>query len=138
LGEQEQQDWFDKLDERFHPFIIWNGKDRVGYVALKDVNNILRSAEFSIFVVPSERNRGYGTTALDLILKYGFGTLNLEVIYSLVFEFNKAIDIYKQAGFTIDGLLRHTCYKNGKYYDSFYISMLKSEYEKSNNIEQKV
>ena len=134
ITRNEQEDWFLNLRKDFHPFIVWSGNERVGYVGLRDINNILRSAEFSIFIIPIERNKGYGTQALDLILDYGFNILNLEVIHSLVFEFNEAIELYKKVGFKIDGKLRHTCYKDGKYHDSYYISILRDEYGRNEEL----
>ena len=134
LSKEDMVDWYHDLtepDSHFHAFIVWIGDRRIGYAALKDINNILHSAEFSIFIISEERNKGFGTIALNLLLDYGFNTLNLEVIHSIVFEFNRAIEIYKQVGFKVDGLLRHTCYKQGKYHRSYYISMLKNEYTNS-------
>ena len=134
ISKREQEEWYEGLSEVFHPFIVWMGDKRVGSVSLRDINTILRSAEFSIFIVPLERNQGYGTEALRQILDYGFNILNLQVIHSLVFEFNKAIDVYTKFGFHIDGTLRRTCYKNGKYFNSYYISMLREEYDEKYNI----
>jgi RimJ/RimL family protein N-acetyltransferase len=138
ITEKEQEDWYYGLSDKFHPFIVWDNFSRLGYAALKDINNILRSAEFSIFITPFERNKGYGKTALKLLVDYGFNTLNLEVIHSIVFEFNKAIDVYKKFGFKVDGKLRNTCFKNGKYYDSYYISLLRDEYKNLNSNEPKI
>lgn len=133
IGKDEQEKWFLGLSHTFHPFIAWNDNEKVGYVGLRDIDNILRSAEFSIFICPEHRNKGYGKQALQLLLKYGFETLNLIVIHSLVFEFNKAIETYKKFGFKMDGKLRRTCYKNGRYWDSWYISMLREEYDELYN-----
>lgn len=131
IDKREQERWYEGLSKNFHPFVVWKGDTRIGYVALRNINDILRSAEFSLFIIPEYRHKGFGKEALRQIVEYGFEMLNLQVIYSIVFEFNKAIELYKKFGFKIDGLLRRTCYRKGRYFSSYYISMLKEEYENS-------
>ena len=130
LTREEQENWYFRLPQSFHPFIVWNGNEHIGYVALRDIDNIVRKAEFSIFILDAYRNNGHGEKAMELILDYGFNVLNLNKIYSVVFMFNRAIEFYKRIGFVIDGVLRDDCYKEGGYWDSYQISMLRGDYEK--------
>ncbi len=135
----EQEKWYrdNVVTNKFYSFILWKkDTERVGYVSLKNFNPIIQKAEFSIFSLPEFQNKGYGKELIDFIIRFGFGRLNLNKIYSTVFEFNPAIEIYKRWGFKIDGKLRADCYKKGRYWDSYYVSMLKGDYERLYNSKQ--
>ena len=89
-----------------------------------------RSAEFGIFIGDrSYWNKGYGTEAVELILKHGFETLNLNRIYLRVYSTNPgAKRAYEKAGFVNEGLLREAVYRHGKYADVHIMSVLRSEW----------
>ncbi len=59
LTREEQENWYFRLPQSFHPFIVWNGNEHIGYVALRDIDNIVRKAEFSIFILDAYRNNGH-------------------------------------------------------------------------------
>ena len=64
-------------------------------------------------------------------MKYGFNELGLNRIYlSFIKENLPAFNLYKKTGFKEEGCLRQAIYKNGVYYDSVLMSILKFEYEK--------
>jgi RimJ/RimL family protein N-acetyltransferase len=63
-------------------------------------------------------NKGYGTEAVELMVKYGFEMLNMHRIWLRVFERNKrAIRTYEKVGFIHEGQLRESDYKEGKYHN---------------------
>ena len=109
--------------------MIYEGKEPVGYTALRDINHITRSAEFSIFIEPQEQGKGYGKRGLHDIVEYGFGTINLNRIYADVFSFNKAYKLYIDFGFKLDGIHRDGCFKKGRFWDVYFISLLKREWK---------
>jgi len=133
----EEENWYKNnvVTGKSHSFVIEDSMslNKKGYVSLRDINPIVRKAEFSIFVPTNYQHSGYGQSLIEFILKLGFERFNLNKIYSTVFQFNPAIDIYKNWGFQVDGIIRDDCYKNGKYHNSYYISMLKGEYERIYN-----
>lgn len=102
----------------------------IGNTGLHDVNQISRYAEFGIFIGEKDYwNRGYGSMATNLILRYGFETLNLNRIYLHVYQNNlRGISSYEKAGFVKEGVLRQGVYKNGRYLDLIVMAMLKSEW----------
>ena len=65
-----------------------------------------------------------------LLLDYAFNSLNLNKVWMELYEFDEMkINFFtKILGFKIDGKLRENCYNEGKYFDSFIISILKKEY----------
>ena len=46
------------------------------------------------------------------------------------------LEFFKDIGFKVDGVLRADCFKKGRYWDSYYISMLRSDYERIYHSEQ--
>jgi RimJ/RimL family protein N-acetyltransferase len=67
---------------------------------------------------------------MDLLLRHGFCTLNLNRIFLRVFAENKrAIRTYEKVGFVHEGRLRQAVYKNGAYSDILYMSVLREEWD---------
>ena len=88
-----------------------------------------RSAEFGI-VIGEKRfwNQGYGTEAVNLLVRFGFQTLNLHRIMLRVDANNpRAIRAYEKAGFIHEGRLRDAEFKDGKYHDLLLMSILDHE-----------
>jgi RimJ/RimL family protein N-acetyltransferase len=103
----------------------------VGTCGLYLIQWVARRSQFNILIgEPDAWNRGFGTEALCLLVAYGFDRLNLESISLGVNAENKgAIRSYEKAGFTHEGRRRKFVYRNGKYYDSLMMSILREEYE---------
>lgn len=104
----------------------------IGNISLMNINTINRSATLGIFIGDQHmRGKGYGREAIDLILRYGFLTLNLHNIMLEVHADNEAgIRCYQKAGFKECGRRRDACYKNGHYVDLIQMDILDSEVRK--------
>jgi RimJ/RimL family protein N-acetyltransferase len=84
----------------------------------------------------SYQNRGYGTEAASLCLRYGFEELNLNRIALSVFSHNwRAIRLYQRTGFVHEGCLREAVYRHGQYYDEYRFAMLRDEWRYRNSKE---
>ncbi len=88
-----------------------------------------RKAEFGISIGAKEEwDKGYGTEAVRLMVRYGFLTLNLNRIYLRAIEHNaRAIRVYESVGFRKEGLLRQDCYRDGRYWDMVVMGILKEK-----------
>ena len=102
----------------------------VGTCGLYLINWPGRRTQYRILIgEPEFFNKGLGTAAAKLIVKYGFERLNMETIYLGVNEENiAAIRSYEKAGFVREGLLRNFVYNNGKYYNSVSMSIIRDDY----------
>lgn len=142
MASWEEDRWFENLSGRpveERPLALearspdgnWT---HIGNVGLHQIEWSNRSAEFGIFIGDKNYwNKGYGTEATRLTLKHGFETLNLNRIYLHVYETNpRAIHVYEKTGFVHEGKLRQSIYRNGRYYDSHLMSMLRSEWDDIN------
>jgi RimJ/RimL family protein N-acetyltransferase len=102
----------------------------IGTFAFNDIDWHNGSAEFGILIgEKSYWNRGYGTEAVRLLAQHGFKTLNLHRIFLHVFENNPgAIRAYEKAGFVHEGRERQAEFRDGRYIDVLWMSMLKDEF----------
>jgi ribosomal-protein-alanine N-acetyltransferase len=102
----------------------------IGNVGLYTINWIARSAELRIVVGEKQHwNKGYGTEATRLTLRYGFDKLNLNKVWLGVNAAHQgAVRAYEKAGFVHEGVLRQEIYRNGQYYDAARMSVLRGEF----------
>lgn len=134
---EDEEDWYEGMRKRpleEHPLVIeipvgeeWQP---IGNCALFGFDWRVRQAEFGIFIGAKEHwDKGYGTEALKLFLKYGFETLNLNRISLRVYENNpRAIRSYEKAGLIPEGRLRQGHFQDGEYIDVILMSILRSEW----------
>ncbi|MEJ5230068.1 MAG: GNAT family protein [Pseudothermotoga sp.] len=102
----------------------------VGTTGLHGIDWVNRVAEFGIAITDKQYwNRGLGSEAVSLTLKYGFEYLNLHRITLRVYEYNtRGIHVYEKCGFVHEGRMRRARYIKGKYYDVLIMSVLSDEY----------
>lgn len=75
--------------------------------------------------------KGYGSEAVELLLRFGFDTLNLHRIYLQVFDFNeRALRTYRKCGFREEGRLREAFFRDGAYHDILVMGMLEAEFRR--------
>ena len=75
-------------------------------------------------------NKGYGTEAVTLTLRYGFLELNLQRISLTVLEGNgRAIRAYEKAGLVREGVLRENSLYDGRRHGEVFMGILKQEWE---------
>ena len=103
----------------------------VGNCGLLGIDWQNRFAEVGIFIGEKAYwNQGFGTKAIQLMMKFGFEDLNLHRIWLRVFETNqRAVRSYIKAGFTEEGKFREAHYVDGKYVDVIIMSALKDEWQ---------
>ena len=103
----------------------------VGTAGIWAISWICRRGDFRIIIgEPDAFGLGFGTEAAIMLVDYGFQRLNLETI-TLGFnaENARARRAYEKAGFVYEGRRRQLIYRNGRYYDVDYMSVLRKEYE---------
>ncbi len=81
----------------------------------------------------SKWSKGYGTEAVGLLLRYGFGSLNLHRIQLEVFADNSGgIRCYEKCGFKHEGRRREADFFDGKYRDVLVMGILEGEWRLRN------
>ena len=128
-------DWYEKKtkDANMPLFAIvkHNGDVPIGSIEFFEIEARHRTASICIFIGDEENcGKGYGTEAMRLALKHGFGVLNLNNINLYVYSFNeRAIKSYIKSGFKEYGRRRQAYYLNGVYHDVVCMDILKDEFE---------
>ena len=135
----DYESWFDGMvkEESGFPFAIRRSDDGsiVGWLALREIFWQPRLCTLVIGIDPALRGRGCGTDALRVALRYAFLELNLNRVGLDVTSYNEGgIRAYTKVGFTHEGTLRAAVYRDGVYYDSLMMSMLRSEWEARYNL----
>ena len=108
---------------------IFDDNDRlVGFIILAGLANENKSIELKRIVV-SEKSKGHGKQAIELIKKRCFQHYLCNRLWLDVFEFNqRAIHVYEKLNFHKEGILRE-CIKTRQGYKSLVLmSILKREY----------
>ena len=105
----------------------------IGSIGLHRIDWVNRSTELGIVIFRKEYwNKGYGTKAIDLMLKYAFEYLNMNRVSLKVYEYNeRAIHVYEKCGFKVEGRLRKAKFFKGRYWDVLVMSILRDEYFES-------
>jgi len=109
----------------------WNHP--VGYLIISGLENTHLSIEL-VRITIKDKRMGYGKESFRLIKNWAFTKHNANRLWLDVKVNNlRAFNLYKKQGFIVEGTLRE-CIRNDKGFESLHImSILKSEYEKSNN-----
>lgn len=147
LSLSDQEQWFESLQKSKHlnfMFVIVRISDGkpLGACGLLYINWINRSADFSFYIGEEETYIDEKGTALEsahLLINYGFNNLNLNKIWMELYEFDtRKLNFFKdQFRFREDGCLRQNCFEDGRYWNSYIISLLRDEFEirKENQLE---
>jgi len=136
LNMLNQEGWWPKVTASKNDFMFMvieleTGKP-VGAAGLTYINWIVRSGEISLYIGKDETyidDEGLAEDSVRLLIKYGFEILNLNKIWTELYEFdNKKMAIYKKLGMQKDGVLRDNCFYRNRYWDSYLVSILRKEY----------
>ena len=126
------KEWIEK-EKNIYFFIIRTMADDqpIGFLDLSGFNWSTRDAWVGIGLGEREFwGKGYGTEAMQIILRYAFQEMNLNRINLNVFEYNsRAQKSYLKCGFVEEGRSRQSMLRDGKRWDMVYMGLLRSEWE---------
>lgn len=108
--------------------IVAPQREFAGVCGLTSIDWITRRAEFSLYVVPHYRKKGFAKAALQTLLSHAFSDLNMRLIWGETFEGNPAFDMFMSIGMTHDGARRDFYFKDGKYIAANLVSMRNDEW----------
>jgi RimJ/RimL family protein N-acetyltransferase len=103
----------------------------VGVTGLHHIDWRNRHAGFGIAVGDKAAwGRGYGTEATRLLVRHAFETLNLNRVWLHVYEHNeRGLRLYRKVGFRPEGRLRQDAFREGRYWDTVVMGVLRDEWE---------
>lgn len=102
----------------------------IGNVYATDIDLINRSCTTGLLIGDREYwSKGYGSEAYRLLLDYLFNERNLNRAQAFVLESNVAsLKMHQKVGYRIEGTLRQSAYKNGRYQNQVLLSILKEDF----------
>ena len=108
-------------------------EEPIGVISLMNLSKANASADLSIIVGAAEdRDKGLGTEAIRVILRYAFEELGLDRVALSVFEFNEpAIRAYEKLGFQKEDRIPRAVYRDGEWQDAILMRILASEWRES-------
>lgn len=133
VAKHQQVSWIENLsrnnDAIFRGMIDVNNVS-VGTVILSDIDMKSGTAEIHIKLAKSsDRGKGYGKDTVLTMLCYAFNELRLNCVYCRIKEDNiPSQKLFESCGFTKEGCLRARVYRQGRFYDFYEYSILRTEY----------
>lgn len=129
----DEKAWYDSITRpEDRPFAIRTLEDDrlLGSCGIHDINWQSRHGIVGIMI--GERDawgKGYGSDALNVLLRYCFNELNLNRVALQVFSYNtRARRAYEKLGFVHEGTLREAILRDGVYHDILLMAILAREY----------
>lgn len=99
----------------------------IGFILQPDVYH--KSAEIGYWLSEKYWNQGIVTEAVKAITEYGFTQLDLERIFAGVFAWNqKSARVLEKAGYTLEGKLNKSIFKDGKLINSLLYAKVKEDF----------
>ena len=135
ITQEDEEAWIEKISGSNFPLTCFGIEEKstnnlIGMTFLKDINLINRACEFAIFIGDKNaKGKGYAKEATLKTIKFAFNDLNLNRVFLIVQEDNiPAKKLYEKCGFRMEGQLRESVYKNGKYKDEIIMSVLRKDF----------
>jgi RimJ/RimL family protein N-acetyltransferase len=89
-----------------------------------------QSGYIRLAIGPSEQNKGYGSDAMQLLLRFTFDELNLHRLSAMIPDYNQSgIHLLKKFGFAEEVRRREVIFRDGCRWDSLHFGLLCSEWE---------
>jgi RimJ/RimL family protein N-acetyltransferase len=133
---KSQQTWFDNIHKTSDLVlsIFFKGDDiseqkLAGTVGLYNINMRHQRATWRVRISSDFQGKGIAFEAVNLVLDYGFNTLNIQKIISDSFADNTAIiKLSEKLGFSQEGLLRSHYFHKGCFRDAISFGLLREEF----------
>jgi RimJ/RimL family protein N-acetyltransferase len=99
-----------------------------GQASLFGVDDLARTAEVGLWLLPEMRGRGLGQDVLRVLVDYGFRSRNLRRVHLQTLARNTpALRCYTAVGFAEEGRLREHAWVEGAYDDIVLMGLLRAD-----------
>jgi RimJ/RimL family protein N-acetyltransferase len=133
-NKDQTKEWFEKQIAHLSSFMIVRKADDtpIGFIELSGYNWHSGNAWLGIGIGERDNwGKGYGTEAMNLLLKLVFLEWNLHRVSLSVLGYNaRAIRSYEKAGFKSEGALRGFIQREGQRWDMYMMGILRQDWEK--------
>lgn len=99
--------------------------ETIGSIDLFDFDPSNKRAGIGILITDNERNKGYASEALELMINYCFNTLQLHQIYCNISADNLAsLRLFKKHNFSSGGLKKEWIFVQGRWVDEYIFQLI--------------
>ncbi|HUP49690.1 MAG TPA: GNAT family protein [Thermoanaerobaculia bacterium] len=110
-------------------FAIERKEDRthIGNASIHDIDWVSRTAWFGLFIgEPAAWNRGFGSDAIETLVRFAFEEMNLHKLRINIFDYNeRARHVLQSRGFVQEGKLARDFYREGEWHDIVILSVFR-------------
>ena len=110
-------------------FAIERKDDRahIGNASIHEIDWVSRNAWFGLFIgEPTAWNRGFGSDAIQTLVRFAFDDMNLIKLRINVFDYNeRARHVLQSRGFVQEGKLVRDFYREGTWHDIVILSIFR-------------
>ncbi len=129
---RERRQWAESglLGDDGGTLVVVHGTDRVGIVSWRRVQTGPTASNWALGIglAPEFRGLGYGSEAQRLLVRYLFAHTQVNRIEATTEITNVAEQrALEKAGFTREGILRGTTFRQGRWHDQVHFSVLRDE-----------
>ena len=101
-------------------------KKAIGNIDLFAFDPINKRAGIGILIISEERNKGYATEALKILLDYCFEVLHLHQVYCNISTDNEAsLELFKKLKFNVIGVKKDWLHIRDKWVDEYLLQRVK-------------
>jgi len=112
--------------------IVKKGDDRlIGHIHLEEINWSHRLCrDLGIIIGEKEEwSKGFGTEAMELLMRYAFEELGMHRLELMTFDFNiRGMRVWEKCGFRQEGVMRKARLANGEWRDLIFYALLEEEH----------
>ncbi len=134
ISAEREREWAERqlepTDDRRQFTILTKRGRPIGNCGFNVIDYQNRFAVLGIMIGERELwDKGYGTDALEALVRFGFETLGLHKVCLTVDSVNaRALACYKKCGFVVEAVLREHRFHRGKYCDELWMGILEDEW----------
>jgi RimJ/RimL family protein N-acetyltransferase len=100
-----------------------------GRAGLFGVDDLARTGEVGLLLLPEHRGQGIGQDVLRVLLRYAFRSRNLRRVHLQTLASNeRALGAYRAVGFVEEGRLREHAWVEGAYEDIVVMAVLRADW----------
>lgn len=115
-----------------------DSKQVIGIVSLSKIDRKNKNCELGYWLGKKYWGKGIASTAVKLVLDFGFNKLNLHRIYSIIFASNTAsLRVLEKNKFLLEGVLFESVWRNGIWHNMMTYGLLKDDFNKKTIVDIK-
>lgn len=135
VSELQQEKWFETISlsctKRRYVVVEKKTNEYVGIFRVDAIDMDNRSVCVGLDIDKNKRGQGYASEVYQYFLDYFFFQRGFHRIYLATLETNNvALSLYKKLGFEVEGRSKEAVFRDGKFLDLIWMSILRTNYRR--------